>query len=53
MREKFAHCYVVSSERSAYRSDERECMVYTNVERQIGDTYKMDGIWWTVEEVIY
>lgn len=42
--------YIMTSER--FHWDETEITVWTTAELEVGDRYKMDGIWWTVDEVV-
>lgn len=46
------HEYIISSERSHRREDEYRNTMWTDTEYHVGDQIMMDGLTWTVEEVI-
>jgi hypothetical protein len=50
MSKDFRFVYVITSERAAYRSDERRNELFSNRTLEVGDTITLDGLEWTVEE---
>ena len=46
------HEYIVSSERADRRSDEAHVTVWSDSKWKVGDELKVDGLIWTVEEVV-
>ena len=46
------HEYIVSSERAYRRDDEYRVSIYTDAVYKVGDEMKVDGLIWTVEEVV-
>lgn len=48
----FSHEYIITSERAWRRSDEERNTIYSNQFLNVGDIITLDGIKWTVEEVI-
>lgn len=44
--------YLMSSERAAFRSDERDNVIDTTKELDVGDAIILDGIFWYVTEVL-
>lgn len=52
MAMNYKYEYIISSERCYRRSDETDCSFYSNNEYKVGDQIEMDGIMWTVNEVV-
>ena len=44
--------YIITSERAAHRSDEYRNTLYSNKILNVGDTIILDGLTWTVDEVV-
>ena len=49
---KFEHEYIITSERAFRRHDELDNTFYSNEVYEVGDVIEMDGLKWTVEEVV-
>jgi len=52
MNERYKYEYVISSERCHRRSDEENCSFYSDTKYEVGDLIEMDGIYWTINEVV-
>lgn len=47
-----SHEYIASSERASVREDEYRNRILSNEEYQVGDQIELDGLTWTIEEII-
>ena len=50
---KYRAKYLVTSERAYRRNDEANVEISTNRILNVGDTFVMDGLTWTVDKVLY
>ena len=48
----FKHEYIITSERAYRRNDEYRNTLYADRLYEVGDVIVMDGLRWTVEEVV-
>lgn len=46
------HVYIITSERAYERNDEWENELHTNRELSVGDTIVLDGLLWTVVDIV-
>ena len=46
------HVYIITSERAAKRSDEYRNTLYSENEYSVGDIVTLDGLKWTVEDIV-
>lgn len=49
---KFRATYIITSERASRRNDEYRNEFYSNKILNVGDTIVLDGLMWTVDEVV-
>ena len=50
---KYRAKYIITSERADRRNDERRNEFCTDRILNVGDTFELDGLMWTVDEIVY